>query len=270
MDWKTQGALWLAQEHMLTAALAPVLEATLARAGVHEGMDVLDIGCGTGDSLLRLAASVGEAGHVTGADVAAPMVERARARTAASGRVDVLLTDAQTHGFAPQRFDAAVSVFGSMFFDDTVAAFGNLRAALKPGARFTLSAWGDRKQNPWFTGSGHIAMAKLGKMPPPEPDAPGPFRFADPAVALDALAASGWSNGAAETVAVTLTPVGTPAEIAANQMVVGGASAVINALGATEAQRAELLAEITDWFAARDTPDGVQVPAVINIVTACA
>jgi len=56
-------------------------------------------------------------------------------------------------------FDAALSRFGVMFFSDPVAAFANLRAQLRPGARVTLAAWGPAAENPWFRVPARIASA---------------------------------------------------------------------------------------------------------------
>ena len=45
------------------------------------------------------------------------------------------------HVFEPASFDVVVSNAGAMFFDDQVAAFTNLRSALKPGGRIVLFVW---------------------------------------------------------------------------------------------------------------------------------
>ena len=50
-------------------------------------------------------------------------------------QVDFLLADAQSHAFEAGSYDLLVSRFGVMFFEDPVAAFGNLAKALVPGGR---------------------------------------------------------------------------------------------------------------------------------------
>ena len=42
---------------------------------------------------------------------------------------------AQVHYFPQERFDLAMSRFGTMFFDDPVAAFANVGRALRPSGR---------------------------------------------------------------------------------------------------------------------------------------
>jgi SAM-dependent methyltransferase len=52
--------------------------------------------------------------------------------------------------FAPAAFDAVVSSFGVMFFDDPAAAFTNLRTALRPGGRLAFLTWQDDSRNEVF------------------------------------------------------------------------------------------------------------------------
>jgi ubiquinone/menaquinone biosynthesis C-methylase UbiE len=111
-----------------------VTDLLLQTAAPRVGESVLDVGCGTGATLLRLAAAIGNEGHVLGCDVSAPMLALARQRIAAAGaqNADVIQADAQSHHFAESSFDLLVSRFGVMFFADPTAAFANLRRALRP------------------------------------------------------------------------------------------------------------------------------------------
>jgi ubiquinone/menaquinone biosynthesis C-methylase UbiE len=121
-----------------------------AAAGISPGDHVLDIGCGTGQST-REAARAAAPGHVLGVDVSAPMLERAR-RLAAAERIDNVTYehgDAQVYPFAPGRFDVAISRFGTMFFADPAAAFGNLARALRVGGRLVVLVWQSRERNEW-------------------------------------------------------------------------------------------------------------------------
>ena len=49
--------------------------------------------------------------------------------------------DAQVHRFPRERFDLAMSRFGTMFFDDPVAAFANVGRALRPARRLVMMVW---------------------------------------------------------------------------------------------------------------------------------
>ena len=91
---------------------------------------VLDIGCGIGQTTCE-AARLARAGSALGVDISASAIERARELALAQGIRNVTFTcaDAQVHPFAQECFDLAISRFGTMFFDDPVAAFGNVRRA---------------------------------------------------------------------------------------------------------------------------------------------
>ncbi|MDX3238476.1 class I SAM-dependent methyltransferase [Streptomyces sp. ME03-5709C] len=104
---------------------------------ITAGSRVLDVGCGTG----RLARLAGRRGAtVLGVDLSEPMLREAAASVEREGLdgVSFVRGDAQVHPFPGEGFDAVVSRFGVMFFADPVAAFGNLRRALRPGGRLAF------------------------------------------------------------------------------------------------------------------------------------
>ena len=124
------------------AEARPHNERFRAAAGVGHGDRVLDIGCGTGQST-RDAARAAVAGSALGIDLSAQMLEHARRVSSEQGLTNVSFqqADAQVHRFPAGGFDVAISRFGSMFFDDPVAAFGNIGQALRPGGRLVLMVW---------------------------------------------------------------------------------------------------------------------------------
>jgi SAM-dependent methyltransferase len=65
-----------------------------------------------------------------------------------------------------------------MFFDDPPAAFSNLFDWLAPGGRFAFAVWGPLAENPWMT-SVRDVVAGIVDIPPSDPEAPGPFRYAE-------------------------------------------------------------------------------------------
>ena len=110
-------------------------------AAPQPGERVLDIGCGPGTTVLELARRVDPGGHVLGADVSKPSVARARERiaTARLRHAEAIVADASVHPFVPDSFELAFSRFGIMFFSNPVAAFENVRRAMKPGGRLALA-----------------------------------------------------------------------------------------------------------------------------------
>ena len=104
------------------------------RAGIAEGMRVLEIGSGAGDVALTLAERVGPTGQVIGIDVNAAILETARRRAADAGmrNVEFIAGDARTLDF-PDAFDAVVGRFVLMYMADPGEAFAKLITQLKPG-----------------------------------------------------------------------------------------------------------------------------------------
>lgn len=114
--------------------------------GVKAGDRVLDVGCGAGQST-RDAARVGES--ALGVDLSEAMLEEARSVEESVGNVSFELADAQRHPFPGNHFDVVISRFGTMFFADPVAAFGNLARALRPEGRLAMLVWQAAEEQEW-------------------------------------------------------------------------------------------------------------------------
>ncbi len=270
------GQKWITLEDQLDAVLAPVLDQVLERAAPQPGQSVLDIGCGTGASLIAAGARVGPEGSVEGADISEPFVERARARIAAAQahHVSATLADAQTHDFAPASYDIIMSRFGVMFFEDTVAALSNMARALRPGGRMVFAAWGQLQNNPWFLVPHMAAVARLGQPPKTDRNAPGPLAFHD----LDRVRGLFDQAGLdvdARAVPVPLTPVGGISGTAALCMKVGPAVRAMAHFQGTPEDEAAILADVTERFSALDTrppnsDEQFYLPSEINFFQATA
>jgi len=104
------------------------------RAGITEGMRVLEIGSGAGDVALTLAELVGPTGEVIGVDVNPSILDTARQRVTDAGvrNVEFIAGDARMLAFA-EKFDAIVGRFVLMYMADPSEAFGKLITHLKPG-----------------------------------------------------------------------------------------------------------------------------------------
>jgi SAM-dependent methyltransferase len=130
-----------------------------------------------GGTTADLARAVGPTGHVLGADISEPLIDAAR-----SHRVDnatFVIGDATTYPFKAAAYDLVFSRFGVMFFADPVAAFRNLRHALRPTGRLVFLAWRTPQENPW----GHVPLRAaapfLPPMPRPGPEDPGQYSFGE-------------------------------------------------------------------------------------------
>jgi Methylase involved in ubiquinone/menaquinone biosynthesis len=170
---------WANRHEPIDALFAGLTQVALDQATPQHGEHVLDVGCGSGTTLLELAARVGSRGHVLGADIAQASVERARERIAASGLANAkaILADVSTHAFAPKQFDLVFSRFGVMFFADPTATFTRLRAAVKPGGRLTLAVFRGADRNPWATAPIASVRHLLPPAASPRPEDPGQFSW---------------------------------------------------------------------------------------------
>ncbi|MES9604045.1 MULTISPECIES: class I SAM-dependent methyltransferase [Actinomadura] len=163
-------------------------------AAVRHDDHVLDIGCGSGHTT-RQAARAARAGSAFGVDVSAPAIERARelARAEGVGNVSFERADAQVHPFPPERFDLAISRFGTMFFDDPVAAFANVGRGLRPAGRLVMMVWQPAERNEWEVAI-RQALAGAGQAEAAAPSGPDAFSLGDPETAERILSAAGFAD----------------------------------------------------------------------------
>jgi SAM-dependent methyltransferase len=185
-------SVWPKRE-ALTSVITPYL---LDAAEIRAGQRVLDIGSGAGVASLAAAALVGDGGEVVGADISTPLVAYAsrRAVDSASANVRFVVRDVQQEAIEGAPFDAAISQFGVMFFDEPATAFSNIRAQMVSGGTVTFACWQAMQLNQWFVGP---ALAQfVAPPPPPAPgkSATGPFAFADADLVQTILAKAGWAD----------------------------------------------------------------------------
>lgn len=200
------GPHWVALHDQINSQIRPLGEIAITRAGIKPGERVLDIGCGGGETSIAIARIVGPTGSVLGVDVSGPMLEHAREAVRAESLDNVRFeqADAQIAPLPDRAKDLLFSRFGVMFFSDPEAAFINLRGALRPGGRMSFVCWRAVTENPWMM---IPAMAVMQHIPfaPPDPNAPGPFAFADSGKVRGILERAGFAEVAFEPIDRELT-----------------------------------------------------------------
>jgi ubiquinone/menaquinone biosynthesis C-methylase UbiE len=174
------GHSWVSQQAVISDAFTAVTSLSLGAAAAKRGEHVIDIGCGTGDTLLAFAKVIGPSGAVLGVDVSVPMLDFAKHRAAEAGfdNVTCALADATTYVFEPRWADLVYSRFGVMFFDDPVKAFTNIRSGIKGGGRLVFVCFRAMPESPWFRVPIEAARLHVPLQPPVDPLAPGMFSFA--------------------------------------------------------------------------------------------
>lgn len=103
---------------------------------------VLDIGCGGGAALARMAETVTE-GHLTGIDYSPVSVQSASAYNKdviAAGRMDILEGSVEALPFADNSFDKIITVESFYFWPSPAENLRKVRRVLRPGGRFLIVA----------------------------------------------------------------------------------------------------------------------------------
>jgi ubiquinone/menaquinone biosynthesis C-methylase UbiE len=228
---------------------------------------VVDIGCGTGDTLLEFARIVGPKGAALGVDVSEPMLHFAERRAAAAGLTNVTcaLADATTHCFAPHWADLVYSRFGVMFFDDPVRAFANIRSGMKPGGRLRFACFRTMPESPWFRVAIEAARPHLPAPPPTAPLAPGMFSLAGEDRVRGILESAGFQDVTLEATDVPMH--GKDIEQSMAFLTRAGPLPGLLEIG-TEAQQTTALDAVRDTVAARLGPDGRGLHAGLWLVSA--
>ena len=172
-------AAWAEVRGPLEKQLAPLGRRALAMLAPRPGERILDIGCGGGETTRELALATAPDGTVVGIDRSVAVLAFARRAAEGFGRVRFIQADAETYPFEPASFDAAFSRFGVMFFADPLTAFINIRRSLTPDGRLAFVCWRALEENQLDLLPLAAASPHLPPQPADDPDAPGPFAFAD-------------------------------------------------------------------------------------------
>jgi ubiquinone/menaquinone biosynthesis C-methylase UbiE len=124
-----------------------------AAADVQKGDRVLDVACGTGAATIAAAEIAGNSGSVVGLDANPDMLAVARRKPA---NIEWLEGRAEALPLPDGSFDAVVSQFGFMFFDDKPAALREMMRVLRPGGRLAVAVCDAVETSP-----GYGAFARL-------------------------------------------------------------------------------------------------------------
>jgi ubiquinone/menaquinone biosynthesis C-methylase UbiE len=186
-------------KHLLIEGLSAHSNEALERHRYPAGARVLDVGCGFGDSTLRIAGRVGPGGSAVGVDCAANFIEAAsrEAAHAGVGNASFFVADVQADDLKGP-YDYAFSRFGTMFFMLPGLAMRNIRKALKPGGELTMIVWRRREENPWL----HEVELRVKEIVPlvahEETDqvhcGPGPFSMSGPDMVSTMLRSVGYER----------------------------------------------------------------------------
>lgn len=263
-------------KHLLVDGLSQHSNAVLERRGYAPGDRVLDVGCGFGDSTLRIAKSVGPGGEAVGVDCAENFVRAAQAQARADGvgNARFVIGDAQADDLGGP-YDHAFARFGTMFFDMPGAAMRNVRKALEPGGTFTQIVWRRREENPWL----HEAELRVREIVPvvshEDTDqvhcGPGPFSMSGPDMVSLMLRGAGFERITFERHDCDIC-IGRDMDDAIEfAMALGPAGEIIRLAGEEgEGRKPQVVAALAKAFAPFERTTGIWAPSSTWFITATA
>ena len=134
----------------------------LSHVNIGRADRILDIGCGGGRTIQKLAA-IATHGRVSGLDYSAASIDvaqRTNADMIAAGRVTVEQGSVMTLPFADRTFDLVTAIETHYYWPDLDGSMREILRVLKPGGTFVLIAETvkDRQPNPLY----RLAMPLLG------------------------------------------------------------------------------------------------------------
>jgi len=159
---KPSGALGARFVRTMNVAHAPLTDWGLTHVTVGPADVMLDVGCGGGRTVQKLAALAPD-GRVWGVDYSAASVSASRrtnAEAIAASRVQIELASVSALPFADETFDLVTAVETHYYWPDLDANVGEVLRVLKQGGTFALIAETarDRQPNPLY----HAVMTLLG------------------------------------------------------------------------------------------------------------
>jgi ubiquinone/menaquinone biosynthesis C-methylase UbiE len=269
-EWTGAAPLWQKWNHKFVIQTRAATELLLRGAEVAPGMKVLDLASGTGEPALSLARAVGPQGRVVATDLVPQMLEAARQNAAAQGldNLEFRMADAEALPFSDAEFDCVTCRFGIMFFPDIPKAMAEIRRVLKPGGRVCFAVFGSLEENPIFLVSLGPFLKRV-KMPPPPPDAPHIFRFADETKLASALSSAGFHGVSTNKERVTFSWPG-PAEEAweSTRELAAPFKKLIEAIPPDQTE--EVIREVLEGIRRFQVGDNINLPATITIAVGAA
>ncbi len=146
-------ATWDSVAEAYTQHVVPVFEnyarEALRISGVAPASEIVDVAAGPG----TLALMAAEQGHtVTAVDFSRGMIDRMRAASSARKlRLDTKVCDGQALELPADKFHAAFSMFGLIFYPSRARGFSELYRVLRPGGKAVVASWAPLEKLPFMS-----------------------------------------------------------------------------------------------------------------------
>ena len=142
-DWNRVAAGWDKWDQFFNRTMAFINHRLVADARIRPGLQVLDLGSGTGYPALLAGEVVGADGTVVGIDLAESMLAVAsrKAKTLGLQHVSFRTGDVTALPFDSGSMDSIISRFCLMFLPEIPRATAEIARVLKPGGYVAAAVW---------------------------------------------------------------------------------------------------------------------------------
>jgi SAM-dependent methyltransferase len=166
---ETQGKLWSTAPNdwagFWEPTFLPLYRAALKQLDLNEETVLLDAGCGSGLFLTMVSA---KGSRTYGIDAAPGLLSITKQRVP---EATLMLEDIEEIPFSENSFDVVTGFNSFQYAGDKLSALYQARSVVRPGGKIVLGLWDEAKN----CDSSSIFSSLASLLPPPPPDAPGPF-----------------------------------------------------------------------------------------------
>lgn len=192
-------------EFLVPRLFSPWAELLVQAADLRVGDSVLDIASGPGTVARLAAARLGAGGSVVGTDIAAPMLEIARAKPAMPGAAPIAYVESPAAPLAVESgsVDRVLCQQGLQFFPDRLAAVKEMRRVLKPGGVAAIAVWCEIERNAIYLVYRDALQEAVGAEAAELMRAP--FSWPDGMALVDMMTAAGFVGARVSTATLPMT-----------------------------------------------------------------
>jgi len=198
---------WIKEYDSIKFRLKEVTEHFFKFLPKLDNLKILDVGCGTGETLTYTSKIIDKSSKITAIDISQSMIEFAKNKLAKQPNFNqyaFIVDDAQTYTFNKNYYDLLISRFGMMFFSNPLLAFKNLYHSLKKGGEMFFCTWSGIRENDFF-GIPLITLSNYLNISIPNFDnQPGPMSLSEPTLIKSLLKNSGFIDTRVVTKKVNL------------------------------------------------------------------
>jgi SAM-dependent methyltransferase len=202
--WDKMSTGWHSWREYMWDATGPIREWLVSELDPKPGDTILDVAAGVGDTGFAAAAKIAPEGRLISTDFSSGMVDAARQRAEELGvtNAEFRQLDAEKMDLEDDSVDRVLSRWGYMLMADPAAALKETNRVLRPDGRLVFAVWASADKNLWAATPGMVLMER-GAIPAPEPGAPGIFALADHDRIRELVTAAGFADPKIEEVQFT-------------------------------------------------------------------